>query len=110
MSATLGSAIDSGASCSDCSRALPASACLNAGLAPNNLATDSAALVEGDSLDFTFNLSAMYEPRETRLGVAYRHSVDHTLDGDVDFDLSPALAGVVQANSCPFAEQVVPAP
>jgi len=98
MSATLGSAVDSGAVCASAegSGAAPQGTCQQLGLSVGNQANDSYAEVTGDSTGVTFNLSALFRPSEaTRLGVAYRHSIDHELDGDVDFRVSPALAPVV---------------
>ncbi len=106
MEATLSSAVDSGATCLGLAAQAPTLStadCINAGLAPGNLATDGFAEITGDSVEATFNLSALFEPRDgTRFGVAYRHSVDHSLDGDADFDVNPALAGVLQTAQIPL--------
>ncbi len=107
MEATLSSVIDSGTSCLGLAGApnspLRQVDCINAGLAPGNQATDSFSEVQGDSVDFTFNVSALIEPQEgTRFGIAYRHGVDHSIEGDVDFQLNPALAQVVESAGLPL--------
>ncbi len=107
MEATLGSAVDSGAVCSSieaASDAVPEGTCQMQGLIPGMLATDSAAVIEGDSTGLTFNIAALFKPQEsTLLGIAYRHSLDHTIEGDADFDVNPALAPFV-ANSGLFID------
>ncbi len=98
MSATLSSAIDSGAVCAsiEAGGQAPAGTCAGAGLIPGVLANDSSAVIEGTSTGLTFNLAALFKPQEaTRIGVAYRHSLDHTIDGDADFDINPVLAPLV---------------
>ncbi|MEM7259022.1 MAG: outer membrane protein transport protein, partial [Pseudomonadota bacterium] len=83
--ATLGSAVDSGATCLGLTSTgtLPLAACANAGLTtPGNLATDGYAEITGDSVATTFNFGVLYKPQPaTKLGFAYRHSVDHELEG-----------------------------
>ena len=55
---------------------------------------DGFADLDGNDFAFGFNLGMIAEPVEgTRLGIAYRSSVDHTLDGDIDFDIPAPLAG-----------------
>ncbi len=45
--------------------------------------TDAKVEVEGDDWSYGFNLGARYEPdADTRVGVAYRHGMGHTLTGD----------------------------
>ena len=107
MDATLSSIIDSGASCLGLAGApnspLSQADCINAGLVPGNQATDSFSEVQGDSVEFTFNVSALIEPQEgTRFGIAYRHGVDHTIEGDADFQLNPVLEQVVQSAGLPL--------
>lgn len=102
MTATLSSAIDGGATCLGLAATgntpLQRSDCLNAGLVPGNQATDSVAEIEGDSVEVTFNVSALFQLQQaTRLGVAYRHGADHSLDGDADFTVNPGLAGVLES-------------
>lgn len=112
MSVTLANAVDSGTTCLGLSGpnipapiAIPALDCVNAGLSPGDLANDSYGEITGDSTGVTFNLSALIKPREgTRIGVAYRHSIDHDLDGDADFDLAPAFATVLANNNNPLLQ------
>lgn len=110
LDATLSQAVDSGGSCLGLAAQVPTLSqadCLNAGLAPGNLATDSFAEITGDSVDVTFNLSVLFEPREgTRIGVAYRNGIDHELEGDADFTVNPALAGVLQNAQLPIFQDV----
>ncbi|MEZ5838251.1 MAG: outer membrane protein transport protein [Geminicoccaceae bacterium] len=59
-------------------------------------AFDGFADLKGDDIAYGYNLGAIAEPVEgSRFGIAYRSSVNHTLRGDVDFDvpavLQPAL-------------------
>ncbi len=59
-----------------------------------NPATDGFADLEGDDWGYGYNLGLMLEPRPgTRLGLAYRSKIDHTIDGDVDFTLDPTGVG-----------------
>ena len=108
MSATLGNAVDSASVCSGASSGqlfnntpFPLNQCADVGLASaGNVATDSYAEVNGDSTAATFNIGVLFKPQPgTKLGAAYRHSIDHTLDGDVDFDVNPALQAILDANS-----------
>ncbi len=47
---------------------------------------DGFARLNGDDWAYGWNVGAMVEPRAgTRLGVAYRSKLEHTLRGDVDF-------------------------
>ena len=47
---------------------------------------DGFARLNGDDWAYGWNVGAMVEPRAgTRLGVAYRSKIEHTLSGDVDF-------------------------
>ncbi len=103
LSAELGSAVDSGAAClafgSNPDTNFSAADCVNAGLTPGNVENDSAAEIEGDSTAFSFNLGALYTPTDNvKIGVAYRHSVDHTLDGDADFTVNPQLRQLLDGN------------
>lgn len=97
--ATLGSAVDSGATCLGltASGTLPLAACANAGLTtPGNLATDGYAEITGDSVATTFNFGLLFKPQPaTKLGFAYRHSIDHELEGAADFTTNENLAAVL---------------
>lgn len=96
LSAELGSNVDSGAVCAAFGgrpdTTFSTSDCLNAGLLPNTQPNDSTAEITGDSLGFGFNLGALFLPSEgVKIGVAYRHGVDHELDGTADFGVNPTL-------------------
>ncbi len=77
-------------------------ACLGTPLAPNcgalglgtpqNPATDGFADITGTSWGFGYNLGVLFAPSEaTRIGLAYRSQVKHSLDGTAEFTL-PAAA------------------
>ena len=96
-------------------------ACLGTALAPNcaalglgtpqNPATDGFADISGTSWGFGYNLGVLFAPTEaTRIGLAYRSQVKHSLDGTADFTLAtamtnPALAPLAAA----FVDQGVTA-
>ncbi len=105
--ATLGSAIDSSATCLGLFRAgaVPLAACANAGLTtPGNLETDGYAEITGDSVAATFNFGVLYKPREgTKIGFAYRHGIGHELEGDADFTVDPTIAGLFTDTSATAA-------
>ncbi len=67
---------------------------------------DGKSELEGDDWGFGFNVGAMIEPDErTRIGVAYRSQVAHTLSGGVDFQLDGAGVGqTIQAASGSFTD------
>lgn len=55
---------------------------------------DGRASVKGDGWGFGYNLGVLAEPRPgTRLGLAYRSSIDTTLEGDARFRLDDAGIG-----------------
>jgi len=106
LSAELGQSVDSGAVCLSLANnpnvptGFSTADCLNAGLAPGNFENDSTTELTGDSIGYGFNLGALFLPTEgVKLGVAYRHSVDHELNGDVDFGINPALRTLLNENS-----------
>lgn len=100
-SATLDNAVDSGAVCF-AANADDLAPCINAGLTPGNLATDSSAGIEGDSTGIGFNLGVMFIPADhTRIGVSYRSEVNHTLEGDGSFDNSPEFQALLDASQSP---------
>lgn len=54
-------------------------------------ASDGFAKLEGDSWGLGYNFGILYEfTKNTRLGIAYRSRIKHTLEGDVDFSRVPA--------------------
>ena len=55
-------------------------------------ALDGFAEVDGDDTAFGFTLGAIAEPVPgTKLGIGYRSSIDHELQGDADFTVPAAL-------------------
>ena len=66
---------------------------------------DGFADIEGDDTGLGFTLGLLAEPVDgTRLGIAYRSSIDHTLDGDADFTVPAAVAGAAPAVAAAFAD------
>lgn len=104
LTAELGSAVDSGAVCLGLNTLFNPSysdaTCFNAGLTPGVQANDSYAEISGDSVALGFNLGALFLPTPAvKIGVAYRHSVDHELEGDADFVVNPALQTVLASDT-----------
>ncbi len=106
LSAELGSAVDSGAAClgfannPNFATSFTQADCINAGLSPGAQPNDGYAEVSGDSTAVGFNLGALFLPTDTlKIGIAYRHSTDHELDGDVDFDVNPELQTILDSNT-----------
>ena len=100
LNVELVSAIDSSAACFGSVGRVEPGACLAAGLGDfGNQALDSRGKISGDSTAFSFNLGALFLPRpDTRIGVAYRHGVDHEIDdGEGDFTVNPTLRAVLDA-------------
>ncbi len=95
LDAELGSAVDSGAVCLavyGSEQVNMPEQCFEAGLTPGNVERDGYGNVTGDSTGVGFNLGALFLPGpNTKIGVAYRSGVDHTLDGDGDFTTDEAL-------------------
>ncbi|HWR57335.1 MAG TPA: outer membrane protein transport protein [Thermodesulfovibrionales bacterium] len=53
--------------------------------------SDGSVKMEGDSWGVGYNLGLLYEfTNSTRMGVAYRSRIDHTLEGDATFSNVPA--------------------
>ncbi len=104
LSAELASAVDSGASClglaASAATSFTAADCVNVGLTPGVQANDSYGEITGDSTAFGFNIGALFTPKPgVKIGVAYRHSTSHELDGDADFDVNPTLQGILDSNT-----------
>ncbi len=98
LSVTLENAVDSGAVCLGAFNAANPALCPGQNLLPGIQANDSYASVTGDSTSVSFNIGALFLPREgTKIGVSYRHSNSHSLDGDVDFTVDPKLAALLPA-------------
>lgn len=69
-----------------CFAQLGAGTCTGANLTPQ--ADDGEAEVTGDNWGIGFNLGLMWQATpETRIGVAYRSKIKHSLEGEVDFDI-----------------------
>lgn len=96
--ATLANAVDSGAVCFAVTPEFLQANCVNAGLTPGNQAVDSQVDIDGDSTALGFNLGAIYSPNDnTRIGVAFRSQVDHTLEGTATFDNSAPFQALLDA-------------
>jgi long-chain fatty acid transport protein len=67
---------------------------------------DGFARLDGDDWGYGYTLGALLEPvRGTRLGVAYRSEVEHTLRGDVDFSADAAgVAGALRGATGAFRD------
>lgn len=106
MDATLGNSVDSGATCLGLVSlgSVDLAQCAGAQLtAPGVREQDGYAEISGDSTGVTFNLGMLFKPQpKTKLGVAYRHSIDHDLEGKADFETNQGLVQVLQANSVPL--------
>ncbi len=104
LSAELGSAVDSGAAClglaGNPATSFTRGDCLNAGLTPGVQENDGYGEITGDSTTFGFNLGALFTPtNDLKIGVAYRHSTSHELDGSVDFTVDPGLQTILDSNT-----------
>ena len=114
LSAELENSVDSGAVClsfaGQGTTSISATDCLNNNLTPGNQSTDSNADITGDSVAFSFNMGALFLPADgVKIGVAYRHSIDHELDGDADFTVNTALRGLLDGNTVAESQAVTQA-
>ena len=103
----LGSAIDSAAACRSIASAANSGdlllGCLNALPDLANQATDSKAVISGDDLSLGYNVGVLFKPSPaTKLGLSHRSAIKHTLEGDVDYTLNPALQGMINATGMPL--------
>ena len=104
LSAELENALDSGALCG---LAAPANTCTALGLVPGDQATDGYVAVEGSSTSATFNLGALFLPTPaTKIGIAYRHGINHELDGDADYTNDPTLQALLDVAGSPLFRDV----
>jgi long-chain fatty acid transport protein len=63
------------------------------GLSPEG--NDGFAEVEGDDWSWGWNVGLLLEiDEDSRVGIAYRSKISHTLEGDADFDV-PSSAGIL---------------
>lgn len=68
-------------------------------LVPGLESQDSAQSLTGDDWNIGWNIGFLYDlDKMSRLGVAYRSSVDANLSGDVEFTVDPALQAIIDAN------------
>jgi long-chain fatty acid transport protein len=99
-SATLANNIDLGTLCQERIGAagLPPSFCINPlGLRPGRV--DGYVRVKGNDWAAGWNIGLLFTPREgTRIGLAYRSRIEHTLTGDADFRI-PQKAALLQEQS-----------
>ncbi len=100
--ALLTSKLDSGATClgiaSRSQGQIPVTSCTDIGLIYNQPALDSDVELEGTGTQVTFNLGAMFKPREgTKIGLTYRHGANHELEGDATFDNNQILDAFLNA-------------
>jgi long-chain fatty acid transport protein len=67
--------------------------CVNAGLAGLGVASqDSAVKLDGDSLEFGWNVGLLFDVDENnRIGVAYRSAIKHNVEGNTTYNLDPRL-------------------
>lgn len=87
VEARLSNAVDFGTICFG--SALGPAGCTAAGLTPQN--ADGFARMEGDDWSWGFNAGLLLQPNEnTRIGLAYRSHIQHTLEGTADFSDVPA--------------------
>lgn len=103
-SALLTNKLDSGATCElvALQASAPAGTCDALMLEPNTQALDSDVELDGSGTQVTFNIGALFKPREgTKIGIAYRHGTQHELDGNATFTLTPALAGLLAQGDAP---------
>lgn len=75
----------------------------NAGLVPGEETQDSSQSLKGDDWNWGWNIGLLYElDDKSRLGVAYRSSIDANLDGDVNFTVNPTLRAVINSFGPPY--------
>ncbi len=75
-----------------------------AGLVPGEETQDSSQSLSGDDWNWGWNIGLLYElDDKSRLGVAYRSSIDANLDGDVNFTVDPTLRAVIDSFGVPYS-------
>ena len=104
-SAVLTNKLDSGATCVliTVQQGAPINTCADSlQVSPNDQSLDSNVELDGSGTALTFNLGALFKPREgTKIGIAYRHGSQHDLEGNATFDLNPALVALLSAAPSP---------
>ena len=92
IEATLANKLDSDAICNGAPLSGLLGACAASGLTGANIgnaAFDSSQSLTGDDWSLGWNVGLLYDITDaTRLGLAYRSNVEHTLTGNVDFTLN----------------------
>lgn len=111
IEATLANQIDSAAVCLGAGGGV---ACTNGTFGMTGVAqaaTDSSVSLNGDDWSFGFNFGLLFDISDSsRLGVAYRSNVSHTLKGTADFTRSTALNAFLSfAGSSAFTDTGVTA-
>lgn len=104
IDAKLTNALDFGSICISAltpslgSQAAAAAACGASGITPLN--SDGMQSFQGDDWSWGYNLGLLYEASEsTRIGIAYRSSIKHELDGTVDITTPAGLPAAVAASA-----------
>jgi len=65
------------------------------GALPSTPALDGFTEVEGDDWGYGFNLGLLYEiDSDSRIGIAYRSKISHTIEGTNQITIPAALAGI----------------
>ena len=92
----LGKLLALGATCPGASIGNPA----NAG----NATFDSSQSLTADDLSIGWNFGLLFDlDKDSRLGLAYRSSIKHKLEGNVDFNLSTELSTAVATMAVPYS-------
>jgi len=103
--ATLSSAIDFG---SVCFGVIDPATCSGAGVLP--LQADGQGKVKGSDWSWGFNLGAMFNISEaTRIGLSYRSSIDHEVEGNADFRVPANFQGFLDMGIPVFSDTGVTA-
>ncbi len=97
----LTSAVDYGTICAG---SAAAASCGSLGLIPQSLDSDGIAKINGDSWGYGYNVGILFEPvLGTRVSLAYRSSMTHSIKGETRFDNKPAGAqALFSAPNGPF--------
>jgi len=102
IEATLENKIDSALTCvglmqaAGQDQATAFATCGGAGFVPGDATQDSAQSLEGDDWNWGWNAGLLYDLDDSsRLGLAYRSSMDANLSGEVDFTVNAGLQGFI---------------
>ncbi|MES2013039.1 MAG: porin [Pseudomonadota bacterium] len=103
--ATLTNALDFGTICYGKVNPVTCSGVLN--LTPQN--ADGGINIKGDDWGWGYNFGAIFQPSQaSRIGVAYRSRVHHTLEGSATFSNVPAALAAFTPNGSVTAKLVLP--